>query len=140
MTNDTSSTATGVDPAAVQDVPARFVAAWAANDADAFASVCAEDATMVLPGDVFLRSRREIRDFMAAGFSGDYKGTRVTGTPVSVRFLSPDVAVLITQGGVLDPGDTMVSAKRAIRAIWVLSRTGDEWLVSAYQNTPIAAA
>ncbi|GAB3885226.1 SgcJ/EcaC family oxidoreductase [Kibdelosporangium lantanae] len=139
MTNDTSATA-AVDVAGVQDVPARFVAAWADNDADSFASVCTEDATMVLPGGIFLRSRDEIRDFMAAGFAGDYKGTRVTGTPVSVRFLAPDVAVLITEGGVLDPGDTTVTAKRAIRAIWVLSRTDESWLVSAYQNTPVAAA
>lgn len=125
--------------AAVAKAPERIVAAWAANDADAFAAACAEDATMLLPGDVCLKGREEIRAFMADAYAGPYKGTRVTGRPVSLRFLCADVGVVITEGGVLMPGDEEVSAAEAIRATWVLRRHGDEWLISAYHNSKVNA-
>lgn len=123
--------------AAVAKAPQRIVAAWADNDADAFAAACTEDATLLLPGDVYLKSREEIRQFMANAYAGPYKGTRVTGQPVGLKFLSDDVSVVITQGGVLMPGETEVSREQAIRATWVLRKQGDEWLVSAYHNSRI---
>jgi uncharacterized protein (TIGR02246 family) len=123
--------------AAVAKVPQRFVEAWAANDAGAFAAVCTEDATLILPGGVCLKSREEIRSFMADQYAGPYKGTRVTGTPLNLRFLSDTVSVVITQGGVLMPGEEEVSKKEAIHATWVLTRHGAEWLVSAYHNCNI---
>ncbi|MET8545566.1 SgcJ/EcaC family oxidoreductase [Kitasatospora sp. NPDC004799] len=127
------------DTAALAAVPERIVAAWAAHDADGFAEVFTEDATLILPGDVYLTSRQAIRAFMTQAFAGPFKGTRVTGAPVSVRPLAEDVAVLVTQGGVLAPGDAEVTPERAIRATWVLARQGDDWRIASYQNTPIAA-
>lgn len=124
----------------VAKVPQRIVAAWAANDADAFAAACTEDATMILPGDVCLKSRDEIRRFMANAFAGPYKGTQVFGEPVTVKFLGDEVGIVVTQGGVLMPGETKVSAGQAIRATWVLAKQGSEWLISAYHNSPINVA
>lgn len=123
--------------AAAAKAPQRIVAAWADNDADAFAAACTEDATMLLPGDVYLKSREEIREFMATAYAGPYKGTRVTGQPINLKFLGDDVGVVITQGGVLMPGETEVSREQAIRATWVLRKRGDDWLVSAYHNCNI---
>lgn len=123
--------------AAVGKVPQRIVEAWAANDGEAFAAACTEDATMILPGDVCLESREEIQEYMTKAYAGPYKGTRVTGQPVNLRFLSADVCVVITKGGVLMPVETEVSDKEAIRATWVLTRRGDEWLVGAYHNSNI---
>ncbi|MFG2905129.1 SgcJ/EcaC family oxidoreductase [Kitasatospora sp. NPDC048286] len=127
------------DAAALSAVPQRIVAAWAAQDADGFAEVFTEDATLILPGDVFLTSRQQIRAFMTQAFAGPFKGTRVTGEPVSVRPLAEDVAVVVTRGGVLAPGDAEVTAERAIRATWVLARQGGDWRIASYQNTPLAA-
>ncbi|MFF4378189.1 SgcJ/EcaC family oxidoreductase [Kitasatospora sp. NPDC001547] len=127
------------DAAALRAVPERIVAAWAQHDADGFAEVFTEDATLILPGDVFLTGRQAIRAFMTQAFAGPFKGTRVTGEPVSVRPLAEDVAVVVTRGGVLAPGDTEVTAERAIRATWVLARQGGDWRIASYQNTPIAA-
>ncbi|MFD4660047.1 SgcJ/EcaC family oxidoreductase [Kitasatospora sp. NPDC058444] len=127
------------EAAALSAVPQRIVAAWAEQDAEGFAEVFTEDATLILPGDVFLTSREAIRAFMTQAFAGPFKGTRVTGDPVSVRPLAENVAVLVTRGGVLAPGDAEVTAERAIRATWVLAREGADWKIASYQNTPIAA-
>ncbi|GAA2597185.1 SgcJ/EcaC family oxidoreductase [Actinomadura fulvescens] len=131
------SALTSADQAGAAQTLRRIIAAWADNDADAFAAVCAEDATLVLPGDVYLKGRAAIRDFMAAGYQGPYKDSRVFGEPLDVKFVSDDVCVLVTQGGVLMPGETKVSDEQAIRATWVLSRQDAEWLITAYHNSNV---
>ncbi|RCG31203.1 SgcJ/EcaC family oxidoreductase [Sphaerisporangium album] len=135
-----SATSTTVDDTtAVREVPRRMIAAWAKNDGEAFASIFTEDATMILPGDIYVTGRESIRAFMDAAYSGPYKGTRVFGEPLSAKFLGPEAAVLTTKGGVLTGEETEVSPERAIRATWVLAKQDGQWLVTAYQNTPIGA-
>jgi uncharacterized protein (TIGR02246 family) len=134
-----SPATTAIDEtAAISEVPRRIIAAWAANDADAFAEVFAEDATMILPG-AFSTGREEIRAYMGAAYSGPYKGTRVTGRPVSAKVLGPATAVLVTQGGVLTGEESEPAAEQAIRATWVLAKIDGQWLITAYQNTPVGA-
>jgi uncharacterized protein (TIGR02246 family) len=122
----------------IEQVPGRIVAAWQANDADAFAATFTEDGSMILPGDVYLTGRERIRAYMAEAFGGPYRGTQVTGTPLALKPLADDVVLLLTQGGVLADGASEVSAANAIRASWLLRRVDGQWLITAYQNTPIA--
>lgn len=134
-----SSTPSPTDIAAVRAVPQRIVEAWSRHDADAFAQTFTEDGTMILPHDVFAQGAAGIRAFMAGAFAGPYRGTQVTGTPVHVRLLGPDVCVLITRGGVLRPGETEVAEDHRVLATWILHRQDGTWKVAAYQNTPAAA-
>lgn len=127
------------DQAAVAAVTERIVAAWAAHDADAFAQAFTEDGTMILPGQ-FKKGREEIREFMAQAYAGPYRGTRVTGTPIDLKFLGPAAALLITRGGVLAAGETEVSDEQAIRATWTVVKQDGQWLLTAYQNSPAGAA
>ena len=109
--------------------------AWAAGDADAFAELYTDDATVVQPG-INKRNRRDIRTTMAAGFAGPLKGSRVLDEPQSVRFLGSDTAVVITEGGVLMAGQSELPAERRVRATWVLTKQNEQWYVGAYQNSP----
>lgn len=125
---------------AVLEVPERIIAAWARNDADAFAEVFTEDATLILPGDVYLTGREEIRAFMAKGYAGPYQGTRVMGTPLAFKRLGERAILMLTKGGVLAPGEETVTPEREIRASWIMSKQDDRWLITAYQNTPLKAS
>ena len=135
-----SSSVLADDAVAIRTVPQRISAAWADNDGAAFAAAFTADATLILPGDIFLTSREQIASFMTAAFAGPYKGTRVFGEPLSARFLADGAAVVVTRGGVLAPGDEEVAPERTIRATWVLTRHDGEWLIAAYQNTPVGSA
>jgi uncharacterized protein (TIGR02246 family) len=120
----------------VTDALRATVAAWDANNADAFADLYTPDATVVLPGGTFLRGREEIRRYMAAGFAGPLRGTRGSDEQDSVRVVG-DCAVVVSRSGYLQPGESAPAPERARRATWTLSRHDDRWLVEAYHNCPL---
>jgi uncharacterized protein (TIGR02246 family) len=120
----------------VLGVPLRLVAAWARSDADAVAAVFTQDGTLILPGGVHKVGRDEIRAFMTAAYAGPFKGSRVTGTPVSVRFASDDVVLIRTHGGVMRDGETEIDPALAVRSTWICVRVGGEWQLAGYQNSP----
>jgi uncharacterized protein (TIGR02246 family) len=140
MTTTTSSQAPAqlrdADKAAIAALTQRVIAAWAYQDATAFADVFTADGTMTLAG-VYRKGRDQIRDYMSDAFDGEYRGTQVTGKPIDMRPLGPDAAILLSQGGVLQPGESSVSDKSAIRAAWVVVRQEGQWRLAAYQNTPL---
>jgi uncharacterized protein (TIGR02246 family) len=117
-------------------VPLRLVAAWARNDAAGVADVFTEDGILILPGDVYKRGREEIRSFLAAAYAGPFKGTNVTGRPVDVRFVSDDVALLRTHGGLVAPGETEIAPELAVRSTWVTVKQDGQWRLAGYQNSP----
>ncbi|RSM55222.1 DUF4440 domain-containing protein [Amycolatopsis sp. WAC 01376] len=126
---------TKAEQAAVAALTQKVISAWAYNDADTFADVFTEDGTMILPG-LYKKGREEIRTYLKEAFADQYKGTQVTGKPVDIRFFSSEVGLLLTQGGVLAPGESEVSDSQAIRAAWFVVKQDGEWKLAAYQNSP----
>lgn len=118
----------------VQDTLDQLYAAWSAGDADAFASLYTEDATVVMPA-VFHQGREAIRDYMAVAFAGPLKGSRGIDEPQDIRILD-DTAIVVSNAGILFAGEQDLPAERERRATWVFSKQDDRWLISAYTNTP----
>lgn len=126
---------TGPEGAALS-APLRVRAAWENNDADAFADAFAENGSMLV-GDEQLTDREQIRAFLATAFAGPYRGARLSEEPLEVRLLSPGVALVITQGGIVYAGETEVSPEREVRALWVLVHTDGDWKVLSHQTSPL---
>ncbi|WET83072.1 SgcJ/EcaC family oxidoreductase [Amycolatopsis sp. QT-25] len=124
------------DKVAIAALTRRVIAAWAYHDADAFADLFTEDGTMILSG-VYRNGREDIRSYLKSAFQNEYKGTQVTGQPLGLRPLARDAAVLLSRGGVLQPGESEVSDANAIRASWVVVNRDGQWFLAAYQNSPI---
>jgi len=120
----------------VLSVPLRLVGAWARNDAAGVAEVFTEDGILILPGDVYKKGQDEIRSFMLAAYAGPFKGTGVTGRPVDLRFVSDDVALIRTHGGILAPGQKEIDPELAVRSTWVAVKKDGEWRLAGYQNSP----
>jgi uncharacterized protein (TIGR02246 family) len=135
MGSTTTTTGSDTDRQAIRDVLARLYKAWEANDAEAFVADYTDDAIVIQPG-VYKKDREEIRTTMAAGFAGPLSGSRATDQPVGVRFLNDDTALVVSEGGILFPGQDSVASERMVRASWVLVRRGGAWLITSYHNSP----
>lgn len=127
------------DEAAIRTVLADSYTAWAAGDADGMVADYTEDATAIMPGS--LRDGREtIRQSMARGFAGPLKGSSTCNRQLSIRFLGPDAAIVISESAILLPGETEITDDhRKVNATWVFEKRGARWLIAAYHNSPVLA-
>jgi uncharacterized protein (TIGR02246 family) len=135
MTSTTTTAGSDADRRAIVDVLARLYKAWEANDAEAFVADYTDDASVIQPG-VYKKDREEIRTTMAAAFAGPLNGSRATDQPVDVRFLSDDTAIVVSEGGIIFPGQDAVASEQLVRATWALVRRGDAWRIASYHNSP----
>lgn len=126
------------DEAAVLTVLRGVSQAWSKGDADAFVAEFLEDASAIIPG-LYQQSREEIRKAMSFSFGGPLKGTTTTDKVLDVRFLSDEAAVVVTESGVLIPGEAVAPPERTALATWVLAKRDGSWLMSAYQSSPVTA-
>jgi uncharacterized protein (TIGR02246 family) len=124
------------DEAAINAMLSEMYQAWAANDADGFVKHYADDATAILPGSL-RGSRKVIRDSMVAAFEGPLRDSSTVDRQLSLRFIGEDVAIAISEGGILFAGEDAVPEARKIRATWVFGRRDGRWTVAAYHNSPV---
>ena len=135
MTSKTATAGSDTDRQAIRDVIASLYKSWEAGDADAFVADYTDDATVVQPG-VYKKDREEIRSTMAAAFAGPLSGSRATDHPSAIRFLTDDTAIVISEGGIIFPGQDAVASEGLVRATWVLVRRDGAWRIACYHNSP----
>jgi uncharacterized protein (TIGR02246 family) len=119
------------DQQAVLDVLQGVYKAWEANDAEAFVADYLDDASVVQPG-VYKKDRQQIQSSMAGAFAGPLKGSRVIDQPQDVRLLNKDTAIVISEGGIVFPGQNAVPSEAMVRATWVLAKRDGRWSIAAY--------
>jgi uncharacterized protein (TIGR02246 family) len=126
------------DEAAIQAVLADSYQAWEAGDADGMVASYAAEATAIMTGS--LRGSRDvIRESMALAFEGPLKGSSTCNKQLSLRFIGRDAAIIVSESGILFPGETDVPDARKVNATWVLEKRDGRWLIAAYHNSPVLA-
>ncbi|MEO8696392.1 MAG: SgcJ/EcaC family oxidoreductase [Acidimicrobiales bacterium] len=124
------------DEAAIRTVLEDSYRAWAAGDADAMVAAYTPDASAIMPG-VRRDSRAVIRDSMAAAFAGPLASTTTCNRQLSVRFLGTEAAIVLSESGILLPGQSEVPLEGRVNCTWVLEKRDGTWLIAAYHNSPV---
>jgi uncharacterized protein (TIGR02246 family) len=126
------------DEAAIQAVLVDSYKAWEMGDADGMVADYTADATAIMTGS--LRDGRDVvRKSMALAFEGPLKGSSTYNKQLSLRFVGPDAAIVVSESGILFAGETEVPDVRKVNATWVFEKRDDQWMVAAYHNSPVLA-
>jgi uncharacterized protein (TIGR02246 family) len=128
------------DETSVLSLMERLTRAWNDGDAAAFADQFTEDADYITFFGVHLRGRGVIEESHRPLFAGPLKGSRLTGgtqgeVHPGVRFLSPDVALLVVTGGTTTAGSDGPDPSRDSIMTLTAVRTADRWRFASFQNT-----
>ena len=123
------------DEAAIRAVLEDSYRAWAAGDADGMVSAYTDDASAIMPG-AFRDGRDVIRDSMAMAFAGPLEGTSTFNRQLSVRFVGADAAIVLSESGILFPGQSEVPLEERVNCTWVLEKQDGAWRIAAYHNSP----
>lgn len=122
------------DETAVRAVFDRLTRAWAGGDAAAFAAEFTENADYVTWFGGYYRGRADIEAVHVPVFEKWQKGTRLDGDIVSVRFPTPDVALVHGLGAVVK-GKRRRTARNTKVNLFVMVREGADWRIAAFHNT-----
>jgi uncharacterized protein (TIGR02246 family) len=111
--------------------------AWNRRDAEAMASLFAEDGYLVGFDGSTIDRPAEIVSHLKPIFASHPTAAYVSIVR-SVRFLVPDVAALLATAGMVAPGKSELNpAVNAIQSLVAVKR-GGVWRIAVYQNTPAA--
>lgn len=115
--------------------------AWNSRDADALASLLAEDADFVtvLGPNGWLKGRARFDSVHARMFPRFFSKSMWKTKDVQVRFLRPDIAIAhvlwSTTGD--EVRHVQHGAPREGIFTWVVEKRGGRWLIAASQNTEV---
>ena len=127
------------DRSAIQDLLVRVGETWNAGDAQAYAELFTEDADYVTYFGQNMPGRRTIEEVHRRLFEGPLRGSRLTGLGrpdgYSIRFLRPDVAVVVAEGGSSLGGGEESDSDRRSTVMFVAVRDDGDWRFAAFQNT-----
>ena len=132
-----SATSQSTDEVAVRALYQQMMHGWNQGSGETFAAVFAEDGDLIGFDGTHLKGRQEIAQFHQPLFETHLKGTRLVGEVTSVRFLSPEVALMHAVGGTVMCGKSVPSPERDSIQTLVAMRDGGEWRLAAFQNTRI---
>jgi uncharacterized protein (TIGR02246 family) len=110
--------------------------AWNHHDAKAYAGLFTENADVVNVLGWWWKGRPEIEKKLTAAFAFVFRDSTLTITEVTVRFLSPEIAIAHVSwtmvGARTPPG--LPEPRQGIQT-QVLQRQASQWLIAAFQNT-----
>jgi uncharacterized protein (TIGR02246 family) len=82
--------------------------------------------------------KREIEKRLSYIFA-NHATPKYVGKMRSIRFLNPEVAVLVAVGGLVEPDRNDIHKElNAVQTLVALKQGKEEWKIAIYQNTPAA--
>ena len=117
--------------------------AWNRGDAAGYASLFTDDADFVAWTGEYGQGRQAIEDGHRPLFDGPLAGSRMVlvdddaepARPESLRFVRPDVAIMVTSGAVTLDGQSATGPDHESVQTFVLIKNGNRWRVAAFHNT-----
>ena len=125
------------DEQAVQRILDQLQAAWNSFDAQAWASQFADDATFIHIFGGQLDGRAAIEGAHRTIFDTIYKGSRLTIELRRIRFVRPDVAVVLAEMHLVLPQGAPVPNFDTRPTLVVVKEQGT-WQIVALQNTRVS--
>jgi len=124
-------------PTQVAELYSSLIAAW--NDADAtrFAAQFTAEGSLVGFDGSTVNGRSEIGRHLCEIFDHHQTATYVCQVRF-VRALGASHALLEAVAGMVQPGDSDIKPELNTVQCLTASRTGDQWRIEHYQNTPAA--
>lgn len=129
------ATGMNADEAAVRDLFQQLLDHWGRGDGLAYGALFTEDADYVAFDGSHTRGGQEIAASHQRLFDTWLKGTRLTGAVTTVRFLSPEVALVHATGATLMPGRSR-PVRDSIQTLVATKRDG-AWRFTAFHNCRI---
>jgi uncharacterized protein (TIGR02246 family) len=127
----------GDDVAAIEALVTRLQAAQQAEDVEGFMQLFAERSVWTTAHGKRIVGREAIRAFTESVLPGAMKDSTARYDVERIAFLRPDVAVVnVRQRPVTLAGEPLAGAPEG-RPTYVLTREGEQWLISAAQNTQV---
>ena len=115
----------------IEETLAALVRAWDAGDAASFARLFTEDATYVVYFGASYVGREAIERAHVPVFQRFQRGSRMRLQIREIRLLTPDTAVVLTEGGVGKGARLPLDKVQT----FTLVRTETGWKCAAFQNT-----
>lgn len=135
--NHQETTGNPADGRAIRELFERLLEDWARGDGEAYGSRFTGDADYVAFDGSHTRGREEISSSHQQLFDKFLKGSRLTGRIESIKFPTPDVALVHATGGTIVRGKTEPSPERHSVQTLVAVREGDGWRFAAFHNTRV---
>jgi uncharacterized protein (TIGR02246 family) len=125
------------DEAAVRALYQQMMDGWNQGSGKAFAAPFADEGDFIAFDGTHFKGRSEIASSHQPLFDKWLKGTRLVGQVTSIRFLSPEVALMHATGGTVMRGKSAPSPERDSIQTLVATKRGGQWRLTAFQNTRI---
>lgn len=122
------------DEAAIRELLDRQAEAWAAGDAEAYASGFTPDADYITFLGTHYKGRAAIAAAHVPLFEKFQKGSHLDGEITALRFLGPDVALIHGKGAVVKGRQRRARHNTKVQTTIAVRRNG-KWLIAAFHNT-----
>ena len=125
------------DLAALRELRQHQEAAWALGDAQAYAAVYTTDADLVTFNGDHLSTRAGIEQGMGYYFTTYLRGTSLLQQDERIRFVEPDLAIIVRRGCVLWPGESACTEEALSVNTNIAVKRHGRWLYTSFQNTRV---